>query len=121
MVRLPLPTLFAATLAFSSAAWGGEADVLSAQARCSDHVCTISATLQHADNGWDHYADYWRVLAPDGTEIARRVLIHPHEHEQPFTRSLSGIAIPAGLDHVFIEAHDKVHGYGGKRFRLDLK
>jgi hypothetical protein len=120
MRRSLLPTLLAAGLAFSGGAHGGEADVVSAEARCSGQVCTISATLRHADSGWDHYADHWRVLAPDGTEIARRVLLHPHVDEQPFTRSLSGVTIPAGLDHVFIEAHDKVHGYGGNRFRLDL-
>jgi len=101
-------------------ALAGEADVVDASAECMQNVCTIHATVRHQDEGWDHYADHWRVLTPDGTEIARRVLAHPHENEQPFTRSLGGVHIPDGLDYVLIEAHDKVHGYGGKRFRLDL-
>jgi hypothetical protein len=123
-----LSRYFLSTLVFAAfGAWwlpavAGEADVVDATARCNaDRVCTISATVRHADTGWDHYADFWRVLAPDGTELGRRVLLHPHESEQPFTRSLSGVRIPAGLDHVFIEAHDKVHGFGGKRFRLNLQ
>jgi hypothetical protein len=101
-------------------AWAGEADVLEAAAQCADGICAVQATVRHADQGWEHYADHSRVLAPDGTEIARRVLAHPHDTEQPFTRSLGGVRIPEGIDHVVIEAHDKVHGYGGRRSRLDL-
>jgi hypothetical protein len=115
------PFLLLAALAISTTARAGEADVVNAEANCSGQTCTISATVKHDDEGWDHYADHWRVLAPDGTEIARRVLLHPHVGEQPFTRSLSGVTIPADLDYVLIEAHDSVHGYGGKRFRLELK
>ncbi len=100
--------------------WAGEADVDSAKARCSQRVCTISATVRHDDTGWDHYANHWRVLTPAGEEIARRVLHHPHEKEQPFTRSLGEVRIPPGIDHVLIEAHDSVHDYGGQRFTLQL-
>ncbi len=102
-------------------AFAGEADVVDARANCAAGVCTVYASLRHADEGWDHYADHWRVLTPDGREIARRVLYHPHVDEQPFTRSLGDVRIPAELDHVFIEAHDSVHGYGGARFRLSLR
>ena len=42
-------------------------------------------TVQHADTGWDHYADAWEVLAPDGTVLGTRTLLHPHTDEQPFT------------------------------------
>ena len=47
-----------------------------------------------ADSGWDHYANRWEVLEPEGQVIATRTLLHPHVDEQPFTRSLSGIHIP---------------------------
>jgi len=47
----------------------------------------IHVTVSHPDSGWDHYADIWRVYGPDGAELAERVLLHPHETEQPFTRS----------------------------------
>ena len=73
---------------------------------------TIAATVRHADAGWDHYADGWTVFAPDGTALGHRELLHPHDAEQPFTRSLSGIAIPDGVDRVVLRAHDSVHGWG---------
>lgn len=34
--------------------------------------------------------------------------------EQPFTRVLSGVVIPAVIRTVTIRSHDSVHGYGGK-------
>ena len=80
----------------------------------------FDVTLRHADSGWEHYADGWEVIAPDGRRLGRRTLYHPHVDEQPFTRSLSGIEIPDGVDHVLIRAHDKKHGYGEQMFRLDL-
>ena len=45
---------------------------------------------------------------------------HPHVKEQPFTRSLSGIPVPANVDRVVIEAHDSMHGYGGKKQVVEL-
>jgi hypothetical protein len=38
----------------------------------------------------------------------------PHENEQPFTRSLTGVAIPEDVAEVTIRAHDNVDGYGGR-------
>ncbi len=100
--------------------WGGEADVEFVHFVQKGDTWDISVTVRHQDTGWDHYADWWRVVAPDGTEIARRVLLHPHENEQPFTRSLSQVAIPAHYTTLLVEAHDKVHGYGGKKITIDL-
>ncbi|MEQ8804316.1 MAG: hypothetical protein RLO05_03935 [Rhodospirillales bacterium] len=77
-----------------------------------DGTYTVSATVRHGDTGWDHYADNFEVLAPDGTLLARRVLYHPHVNEQPFTRSADGVDVPAGITNVIVRAHDKVHGYG---------
>ncbi len=79
-----------------------------------------SVTLEHADSGWEHYADAWRVVSEDGTVYGTRTLAHPHENEQPFTRSLSGIAIPKAVTAVYIEAHDKVHGWAKQRLFVDL-
>ena len=82
---------------------------------------TVSVTLQHADTGWDHYADGWRVVTADGKVLGHRTLYHPHVNEQPFTRNLSGINIPAGVNTVFVEAHDKVHGWNKERLEVDLQ
>ena len=99
----------------------GEADVIEASARkTSPGVYSFDVTVAHADEGWDHYANAWDVLAPDGTVLGARTLYHPHVEEQPFTRSLSGVSVPEGVSEVILRAQDSVHGYGGKEFRLTL-
>lgn len=95
--------------------------VEAATATVSGGTATVSVTIRHADTGWDHYADGWAVLAPDGTQLGYRKLLHPHETEQPFTRSLSGIAIPAGIDHVLIRAHCNVTGFAADTYRVNLR
>ena len=81
----------------------------------------ILRTLQSADTGWDHYADGWRVVTDDGKVLGHRTLYHPHVNEQPFTRNLSGIKIPPEVNTVFVEAHDKVHGWNKERLEVDLQ
>lgn len=70
----------------------------------------FDVTLSHADTGWEDYADGWRVELADGTVLGTRILVHPHVNEQPFTRS-DTIAVPAGVDEVFIRASDLVGGW----------
>ena len=79
----------------------------------------VDVTLRHADSGWDHYADEWRVVDGEGKVLGDRVLYHPHVNEQPFTRRLSAVVIPADKI-VYIEAHDKVHGWSPTRLEADL-
>lgn len=81
---------------------------------------TVHVTLKHADTGWQHYADAWRIVDENGKVLGTRTLYHPHEHEQPFTRSLSGVQIPEDTSEVYIEAHDKVHGWSKDRLKVDL-
>ncbi|MGF1544030.1 MAG: hypothetical protein ACFB00_05970 [Parvularculaceae bacterium] len=115
---------FVAIVALSGvagAASAGEVDVIDATARqAGDGSWTISATLRHGDEGWDHYANRWEVVGPDGEVIAVRELAHPHVNEQPFTRSLGGVRVPDGVDKVTIRANDSVHGGGGGEFELVL-
>ncbi|EPX81662.1 hypothetical protein [Litoreibacter arenae] len=82
---------------------------------------TFDVTIRHADTGWDHYADGWSVNAPDGTELGFRKLAHPHETEQPFTRSLSGVVIPDGVNEVIIRARDSVHGWSDHTYSIKLR
>ena len=72
----------------------------------------FTVTVRHADAGWDHYADAFVVTAPDGRALGTRTLFHPHVDEQPFTRSLTGVAIPDGVTEVHVHAVDSVHGPG---------
>jgi hypothetical protein len=99
----------------------GEADVVDvSMQRSADGTYTFSVTVKHGDAGWDHYANRWQVLAPDDTILGERVLLHPHDTEQPFTRSLSGVVIPEGIDEVTIRAGDTVHEFGGEEFRVSV-
>lgn len=111
----------AVIVAINSPAWAGEADVVEVSVRrTSAGVYRFDVTLSHADEGWEHYADAWEVVGPDGAVLARRVLLHPHVHEQPFTRSLGGVALPDGLGRVTLRGRDSVHGYGGVELTVEL-
>lgn len=107
------------TLSFTLTA--GEVDVIAAEAVKTDkNTYQFSATLKHADTGWEHYTNKWDVVGEDGTVYGTRILYHPHVNEQPFTRSLSGVKLPPGTRHVIIRAYDSVHAEGGKTLRLKL-
>ncbi len=82
---------------------------------------SVSVTLKHGDTGWDHYADNWRIVDNNGNILGDRVLVHPHVNEQPFTRGLGDVKIPVDIKIVYIEAHDKVHGWTKDRLKIDLK
>jgi hypothetical protein len=93
----------------------------------ADGTWTFHVTVEHPDTGWENYADGWDVVTPDGEVINpdtstefTRLLLHPHENEQPFTRSQSGIAIPDGVTEVTVRAHDLVDGWGGREVTVDL-
>ena len=81
---------------------------------------SFSVTLSHPDTGWDHYADGWEVLAPDGTRLGFRELLHPHVNEQPFTRSLSGVNILDDMDKVLIRARDNKDGWAAETYEFTL-
>jgi len=89
--------------------------------RQADGAWGFDVTVRHNDEGWDHYADAWQVVDPDsGAVIAERVLAHPHEDEQPFTRGLNGIRIPGNTTRVLFRARCNRHGFGGREILVDL-
>lgn len=112
--------IFFGGIFIAAAAMAGEADVLKAQASCQDEVCRFEVTVQHADEGWKHYADRFEVLTLEGKVLGTRVLAHPHVNEQPFTRSLSGVPVPRSQTQVRIRARDLVHGFGGQELVIEL-
>lgn len=119
--RVSVLTIVLACIGGQQAALAGEVRIVNAALRPeAGDRWTVSVTLEHADSGWEHYADEWRVLDGDGRVLGDRVLYHPHVDEQPFTRSLSGVAIPASVTSVYIEAHDTVHGWAPERLKVDL-
>ncbi len=99
----------------------GEADVVAVQAvREGAGMWRFNVTVAHGDTGWDHYADRWQILDPAGGVLGTRKLLHPHESEQPFTRSLGGVPIPENIRRVTLRAHDSRHGTGGREFTVEL-
>jgi hypothetical protein len=124
MIKPDNASLLAAALLMLTASGttsAGEVRIVAADFRNTDaNRWSVSVTLQHADTGWDHYADDWRVVDGQGNILGDRVLLHPHVDEQPFTRSLDGVSVPAGITTVYIEAHDKVHGWTGNRLTVEL-
>jgi hypothetical protein len=108
-----------AILSASQLAFAGATRIVDVKVECNSS-CTFSVTLQHADTGWDHYANQWDVVTLDGVVLGTRVLYHPHVNEQPFTRSLSGVKIPTGTRTVKIRAKDSVHGYATEEYTVQL-
>ena len=106
---------------FMSPVLANEVEVVKTRFEKHGSTWTVDTTLRHQDTGWDHYADSWRVVDQNGKVLGERVLLHPHENEQPFTRSESGIKIPETTTVVYVEAHDKVHGWSHQRVRVDLQ
>jgi hypothetical protein len=116
---MPMKRFLLGLLLLSPGAYAGEVSIVEVTVECRGS-CTFSVTLEHADQGWHHYANQWDVVTLDGKLLKSRVLHHPHEQEQPFTRSLSGVSIPAGVSKVKIRARDSKHGYSDQEFIVDL-
>jgi hypothetical protein len=111
--------LFTSLLFLTTAAYAGEADVIEVDIKKTGaDTYFFKVTVKHADEGWDHYANKWDVVSPDGTVLGTRTLYHPHVDEQPFTRSLSDVKISASITEVTVRAHDSVHEYGGKTVKV---
>ena len=85
-----------------------------------DATWCFYTTVRHNDEGWDHYANAWQVLDDHDNEIGLRTLLHPHDEEQPFTRSQCNIKVPPGAKKVRVRAKCNVHGYGGHEVVLDM-
>lgn len=99
----------------------GEADVAGVEVtRTGDDTFRFNVTISSNETGWDYYADAFEIVGPDGEVLGRRTLHHPHVDEQPFTRSLGGVEIPAGIDTVTIRAHHSEAGYDGRTLTVEL-
>ena len=108
-------------LAAFNSAFADEVQILASDFyKTGDNLWTINVTLKHDDTGWGHYADNWRLVDSENNILGDRVLYHPHVDEQPFTRGLHDVRIPEGVTVVYIEAHDKVHGWTPNRLKVDL-
>ena len=120
-VRTALRLAGWATLLVARIALAGPADVVDVKVqREPGGTYHFDVSVRHADEGWEHYADRWEIVGPDGSLLATRPLRHPHVDEQPFTRDLAGVRIPEAITRVTVRAHDSRHGYGGKEVSVEL-
>ena len=92
------------------------ADVLSVQVAGQPNGYQFSVQVSSPDTGCEQYADWWEVLSEDGQLLYRRVLLHSHVGEQPFTRSGGPLAVDANTP-VIVRAHMNNGGYGGAALR----
>ena len=111
---------FLLAIAATPVAQADPATIDAIEARQDGGTWRFSVTLSHGDTGWDDYADGWRIEAPDGTILGTRELLHPHVTEQPFTRSLGGVAIPEGLASVNVRASTNTDGWADTVVAFEL-
>jgi hypothetical protein len=96
-------------------------DVIAAKVKASSGgVFDFDVTVSSPYDTPQRYADALRVTTLDGKQLGERILWHDHQDEQPFTRDLYAVKIPAGIKKVLIQARDQKHGYGGKQIEVSL-
>lgn len=88
-------------------------DVVDVEVDEVDGTFSFSVTISSPYDSPERYADGWRVKGPDGTVFGEHTLMHDHAGEQPFTRTQTGVEIPADVTEVTVEARDQQFGYGG--------
>lgn len=71
---------------------------------------TFSVEVKSPDTGCQQYTDWWEVVDLDGNLIYRRILLHSHVDEQPFTRSGGPVDISSSKE-VIVRAHMNNSGY----------
>ena len=112
-------------LAVSGPVWAGDADVTHVAIRPvaasgAGIAFDLDVTVRSKDTGWERYADRIEALGPDGVILGTRVLDHPHDDEQPFTRDLYRLIVPAGIARITVRAHFKPTGYSGAALTVPL-
>ncbi len=96
------------------------ADVLEVEVSGTENNFTFSVTIRSPDTGCEQFADWWEVITPDGQLIYRRILLHSHVNEQPFSRSGGPVNIDT-QKKVIVRAHMNKTGYGGLAMQGTVK
>jgi hypothetical protein len=108
------------TLAKEASGMNVQADVIAVQASGQPGAYQFNVGIRSPDKGCTQYADWWEVVSTDGKLLYRRVLLHSHVDEQPFTRS--GGPVPIQADTVvWVRAHMNTGGYGGAALKGSVK
>ena len=120
-IFLQLFLLVACTNANSEPKTQGKfADITNVSVSGLENAYTFNVTISSPDIGCDQYADWWEVVSASGELIYRRILLHSHVNEQPFTRSGGSVDI-SEEDIIWVRAHMNNTGYGGKTLKGSVK
>ena len=99
---------------------GITADVTAVRVTGQENAYQFSVTVRSQDTGCQQYADWWEVLDESGKLLYRRVLLHSHVGEQPFTRGGGPVPVDANTT-VIVRAHMNTAGYGGAALKGSVK
>jgi hypothetical protein len=88
------------------------ANVLSVRVTGNPSAYQFAVEISSPDTGCEQYADWWEIFTEEGELLYRRILLHSHVTEQPFTRSGGPVEIDANTV-VYVRAHMNNLGYGG--------
>ncbi len=95
-------------------------DVVGVEVSRDGGTFTFDVTISSPYDSAERYADGWRILGANGEEYGEMTLDHDHASEQPFTRSQTGVEIPADVTMVVVEGRDTENGYGGQSQSVEL-
>lgn len=96
------------------------ADVTAVSVAGEPGAYRFNVTIRSPDKGCAQYANWWEVVGEDGRLLYRRVLLHSHVDEQPFSRD--GGPVPIGPDTVvWVRAHQHPGGYGGAALKGSVR
>jgi hypothetical protein len=120
IVTLSLGFLLLMTSGAAQAAGKPEARVTKVSVSGTPSAYTFLVTIASNDTGCQHYADWWEVVDEQGGLVYRRVLLHDHADEQPFSRDGGPVAI--GDDQIVtVRAHMNTSGYSPAAMRGSAK
>lgn len=95
-------------------------DIVDVEVTGTAPTFSFAVTVSSPYDTPERYADAFRVRGEDGTEYGVTELTHDHAGEQPSTRALSGVTLPAGVTSVVVEGRDQANGWGGGTRTVDL-
>ena len=109
----PIPSAPAIGIEGTSMEQSQFANVLSVQVTGEPGAYQFAVEISSPDSGCEQYADWWEVVSAEGDLLYRRILIHSHVDEQPFTRSGGPVEVAVDVI-VYVRAHMNTSGYGGQ-------